>query len=63
MIAPSKSQPLVATCARGLEMVLADELRGIGVDGEIPLAHELELVTGARFGQTWFDETAFKHLQ
>ncbi len=36
MIAPSKSQPLVATCARGLEMVLADELRGIGVDGVAP---------------------------
>ena len=30
MIELGKPQPLTATCARGLEMVLADELRDLG---------------------------------
>jgi len=36
MIEIGKSQPLVATCARGLERVLADELRALGADGVAP---------------------------
>jgi putative N6-adenine-specific DNA methylase len=36
MIVKGKDQPLVATCARGLEPVLADELRAYGVDGVAP---------------------------
>ena len=36
MIELGKSQPLTATCARGLEKVLADELRDLGVDAVAP---------------------------
>ena len=36
MIELGKNQPLTATCARGLEMVLADELREIGADAVAP---------------------------
>jgi len=36
MIELGKSQPLVATCARGLERVLADELRAIGAEAVAP---------------------------
>ncbi|MGD8439573.1 MAG: THUMP domain-containing protein [Holophagae bacterium] len=36
MIDASSSQPLVATCSRGLEEVLADELREMGVGGVSP---------------------------
>jgi putative N6-adenine-specific DNA methylase len=36
MIEIGKAQSLVATCARGLEKVLADELRDLGADGVAP---------------------------
>ncbi len=36
MITLGKSQPLTATCARGLEKMLADELRDLGVDAVAP---------------------------
>ena len=36
MIEIGKSQSLVATCARGLEMVLADELRTLGAEAVAP---------------------------
>jgi putative N6-adenine-specific DNA methylase len=36
MIELGKSQPLTATCARGLERVLADELRDLGVEAVAP---------------------------
>ncbi len=36
MIELGKTQPLTATCARGLEMVLADELRALGADAVAP---------------------------
>ena len=36
MIELGKPQPLTATCARGLEKVLADELRDLGVDAVAP---------------------------
>ena len=36
MIELGKNQPLVATCARGLETVLADELRSLGAGGVAP---------------------------
>lgn len=36
MIELGKNQPLTATCARGLERVLADELRAIGADAVAP---------------------------
>jgi putative N6-adenine-specific DNA methylase len=36
MIQIGKSQSLVATCSRGLEMVLADELRALGADAVAP---------------------------
>jgi putative N6-adenine-specific DNA methylase len=36
MIEIGKAQSLVATCARGLENVLADELRGLGADAVAP---------------------------
>jgi putative N6-adenine-specific DNA methylase len=36
MIEIGKAQSLVATCSRGLEMVLADELRAVGADSVAP---------------------------
>jgi putative N6-adenine-specific DNA methylase len=36
MIELGKSQPLTATCARGLERVLADELRALGAESVAP---------------------------
>jgi 23S rRNA G2445 N2-methylase RlmL len=36
MIELGKPQPLTATCARGLEKVLANELHDLGVDAVAP---------------------------